>query len=196
MADGSMLHAGLGLVIHCSVTPCCAASAPPSGNRSFELRDHGERGAGRLTLVIRRIAGRVSAEWYALFYRRWKCLKAELGSYPTMTVAGSGHRGRPSRSRRTGPLPASAVPVATATVPAAVSETDRAVDWNARDDGRRRRIDWRRGRIDWRRRGIDWRRRSIDWRRSGIDRSWHADPEVDAHVRLCRRYCSSCCADR
>jgi hypothetical protein len=44
------------------------------------LRDHGEHGAGRLTLVLRPIAGRASAEWYALFYRRWKHVKAKLGS--------------------------------------------------------------------------------------------------------------------
>ena len=44
-AVGPMLHGCLKVVIHCSVTPRCAASVPPSGNRSFELRDQGERGA-------------------------------------------------------------------------------------------------------------------------------------------------------
>jgi hypothetical protein len=39
-------------------------------NGSNVLRDGGERGAGRLVLVLAlRTGGRVSAEWYAYFHR-------------------------------------------------------------------------------------------------------------------------------
>jgi integrase len=61
--------------------------APASGKHSLELRDHGERGAGRLTLVVRPMTGRVSAEWYAYFYRHGKRVKAKLGSYPAIPLA-------------------------------------------------------------------------------------------------------------
>jgi len=54
---------------------------------SIELKDPGERGAGRLAIVIRPMATRVAAEWYAVFYRAGKRATAKLGSYPTMPVA-------------------------------------------------------------------------------------------------------------
>jgi len=58
------------------------------GKNSTVLRDYGERGAGRLVIVLTpRGGGRVSAEWYAFFHRRGKRVKAKLGSYPAMTVA-------------------------------------------------------------------------------------------------------------
>src|SRR5882724_353572 len=60
--------------------------APASGKRSIELKDPGERGAGRLAIVIRPMAGRVAAEWYAVCYRAGKRVTAKLGSYPTMPV--------------------------------------------------------------------------------------------------------------
>jgi hypothetical protein len=60
--------------------------APTSGKRSIELKDPGERGAGRLAIVIRPMAGRVAAEWYAVYYRGGKRVTAKLGSYPTMPV--------------------------------------------------------------------------------------------------------------
>src|SRR5882724_6578853 len=59
-----------------------------SGTGSTVLRDDGERGAGRLVIVLTpRSGGRVSAEWYAFFFRRGKRVKAKLGSYPAMGVA-------------------------------------------------------------------------------------------------------------
>jgi integrase len=62
-------------------------NAPASGKNVIELRDDGERGTGRLVLVIKPRAGRVTVEWYAVFFRRGKRAKAKIGSYPTMTVA-------------------------------------------------------------------------------------------------------------
>src|SRR5271169_2871768 len=55
--------------------------------KSIELKDPGERGAGRLAIVIRPMATRVAAEWYAVFYRDGRRSTAKLGSYPTMAVA-------------------------------------------------------------------------------------------------------------
>jgi len=60
--------------------------APASGHASIELKDSGERGAGRLAILIRPLAGRVATEWYAVYYRAGKRVMAKLGSYPTMTV--------------------------------------------------------------------------------------------------------------
>src|SRR6266404_5201478 len=61
--------------------------APAGARRSIELKDPGERGAGRLALVVRPMAGRVSAEWYAIYYRRGRRVKIKLGSYPAMSIA-------------------------------------------------------------------------------------------------------------
>jgi len=62
-------------------------NAPASGKGAIELRDHGERGAGRLVIIVKPRTGRVTAEWYAVFFRRGMRAKAKLGSYPAMTVA-------------------------------------------------------------------------------------------------------------
>src|SRR5882672_268731 len=59
----------------------------PAGGKERELRDDGERGAGRLVLVIKPRTGRVTAEFYAVYYRGGRRAKAKLGSYPAMTVA-------------------------------------------------------------------------------------------------------------
>src|SRR5258706_13542212 len=61
--------------------------APASGKKAIELRDDGERGAGRLTLVIKPRAGRVTAEFYAVYYLRGKRAKTKLGSDPTRSIA-------------------------------------------------------------------------------------------------------------
>jgi integrase len=60
--------------------------APASGRASIELKDSGERGAGRLAVIVRPLAGRVAAEWYAVYYRAGKRVMAKLGSYPTMPL--------------------------------------------------------------------------------------------------------------
>ncbi len=61
--------------------------ATASGKRYMELRDPGDRGAGRLILIIKPRVGKVAAEWYAVFYLLEKRRKTKLGSYPTMTIA-------------------------------------------------------------------------------------------------------------
>ena len=61
--------------------------ASASGKKSIELKDPGERGAGRLTIIIRPRAGRVSAEWFAIYYVAGSRKMAKLGSYPAMGVA-------------------------------------------------------------------------------------------------------------
>jgi len=60
--------------------------APASGKRAIELRDPGPRGTGRLTLVVRAFEGRVSADWYAVYYRNGKRAMSKLGSYPAMPI--------------------------------------------------------------------------------------------------------------
>jgi hypothetical protein len=40
-------------------------SAPTSGKAKIELRDGGERGAGRLMLLIRVGRNRITAEWFS-----------------------------------------------------------------------------------------------------------------------------------
>ena len=58
------------------------------GKDAIELKDGGERGSGRLAIIVKpRRTGRVTAEWYAVFYRRGKRAKVKLGSYPARTVA-------------------------------------------------------------------------------------------------------------
>jgi integrase len=54
---------------------------------SAELRDQGERGAGRLALFVRRTKNRVTSEWYATWTRAGRRMTAKMGSYPTMSLA-------------------------------------------------------------------------------------------------------------
>jgi hypothetical protein len=61
-------------------------SAPNSGMSIIELKDHGERRAGRLALRIRVAKIRVTAEWYAVWYRAGKREVTKIGSYPTMSL--------------------------------------------------------------------------------------------------------------
>jgi integrase len=61
-------------------------SAPNSGMSIIELKDDGERGAGRLALRIRVAKTRVTAEWYAVWYRAGKREMTKIGSYPTMSL--------------------------------------------------------------------------------------------------------------
>jgi integrase len=56
-------------------------------NRSrIELRDNGDRGGGRLTLVIRSFRTQVTCEWYALYYRNGKRRLTKLGIYPMVSL--------------------------------------------------------------------------------------------------------------
>jgi integrase len=56
--------------------------------KAVELRDKtGDRGAGRLILLARKIGKRGVAEWYAVFYRCGKRVWMKLGTYPAMPVS-------------------------------------------------------------------------------------------------------------
>ena len=57
------------------------------GRRWAELKDEGERGAGRLSIIIRAGTTKPSAEWYVQWYREAKRHLVKLGSYPTITLA-------------------------------------------------------------------------------------------------------------
>lgn len=52
----------------------------------LELRDDGDRGSGRLTLIVRNVGRRVSSEWYALYYRNDKRRLTKLGVYPMLSL--------------------------------------------------------------------------------------------------------------
>lgn len=59
-----------------------------SGERTrIELRDSGERSAGRLVLIIRNLGKRTVAEHYAVWHRDRKRLMSKLGGYPLMPLA-------------------------------------------------------------------------------------------------------------
>jgi integrase len=57
-----------------------------SGKR-IQMKEEGERGSGRLSLEIRKGKDRVTAEWYAIWYRAGKRSMLKIGSYPTLSVA-------------------------------------------------------------------------------------------------------------
>lgn len=65
-----------------------------SGKSRIELKDDGERGTGRLTLLVRQLKNGVTAEWYAMFWRDGKRQMIKLGSYPTMSLADARKRFR------------------------------------------------------------------------------------------------------
>jgi hypothetical protein len=62
-------------------------NAPTSGRKSIQLTDDGERGAGRLALLIRPFKDRVTAVWYALYYRNGKRVSTKIASYPALSLA-------------------------------------------------------------------------------------------------------------
>ena len=62
-------------------------SALTRPKQRIELKDDGERGAGRLAIMVRAHKGRVSAEWYAVYYRGERRRMAKLGAYPAMSLA-------------------------------------------------------------------------------------------------------------
>lgn len=51
-----------------------------------ELRDDGDRGGGRLTLIVRSVGRRITSEWYALYYRNSKRRLTKLGIYPMLSL--------------------------------------------------------------------------------------------------------------
>jgi hypothetical protein len=79
------------------------AGAVASGKKSIELNDGGERGAGRLALLIRPSTGRMTVEWYAVWYREGKRVSTKISGYPTLSLAEARARGSarssPRRSR-------------------------------------------------------------------------------------------------
>jgi integrase/DNA-binding winged helix-turn-helix (wHTH) protein len=56
------------------------------GGRPIILRDPGERGAGRLTLVVRRGSSQVAAEWYATWHRNGDRHTTQIGRYPALSL--------------------------------------------------------------------------------------------------------------
>lgn len=69
-----------------------AISKAEAGCRRTELRDSGDRGAGRLVLIVRRLKVRIVSEWYAVYYREKERRLTKIGSYPTMSlVEARGH---------------------------------------------------------------------------------------------------------
>jgi integrase len=62
-------------------------NAPASGKRSTQLTDDGERGAGRLALLIRPVKNRIVAEWYAVYHRDGKRVTTKISTYPTLSLA-------------------------------------------------------------------------------------------------------------
>jgi hypothetical protein len=64
-----------------------ALLAAPRIKKTVELKDGGERGAGRLVLAVRPFDSRVVAEWYAYSYRGGRRTSVKLGTYPTLGLA-------------------------------------------------------------------------------------------------------------
>jgi integrase len=62
-------------------------NAPNTRGGRIELKENGERGAGRLTMMVRANKNRVSTEWYALYYRLGKRTLSKVGNYPTVSLA-------------------------------------------------------------------------------------------------------------
>ncbi|HUC66545.1 MAG TPA: Arm DNA-binding domain-containing protein, partial [Stellaceae bacterium] len=54
---------------------------------SIELRDDGAHGEGRLALRVRSSGKRTVAEWYALYTRDGRRVRAKLGAYPNISIA-------------------------------------------------------------------------------------------------------------
>lgn len=51
-----------------------------------ELRDGGARGEGRLVLVVRPAASRITTDWYAVWYRHGRRRMTKMGAWPTMAL--------------------------------------------------------------------------------------------------------------
>jgi integrase len=51
-----------------------------------DLKDDGERGAGRLALIVRRMNDKVATGWYAVYYRDGKRALSKVGSYPLISL--------------------------------------------------------------------------------------------------------------
>ena len=63
------------------------AKVRAGANARIELRDGGERGAGRLVMLVRKTTDGHSAEWYAQWHRDGARLTTKLGSYPSLGLA-------------------------------------------------------------------------------------------------------------
>lgn len=80
------------MIVDSQVKAALRAAAAGDKDR-LELKDDGPRGAGRLTCLVRRMKtqldegkARVSAEWYAVYYRDGRRTMTKLGIYPDMPV--------------------------------------------------------------------------------------------------------------
>lgn len=65
-----------------------------AGKPRIELRDNGDRGSGRLTLIVRSFKSRTACEWYVLYYRDRKRRFTKLGVYPTLSLVEARQRYR------------------------------------------------------------------------------------------------------
>jgi integrase len=61
-------------------------NARTGGKKSTQLTDDGERGAGRLALLVRPFRDRATAEWYAIYYRAGKRVTTKISTYPTLSL--------------------------------------------------------------------------------------------------------------
>lgn len=75
------------LIIRSAIKAAPLKANPVTKKGTTELSDGGERGSGRLTLIIRVRAEAITAEWYAVWHRNSRRSKSKIGSYPTMTLA-------------------------------------------------------------------------------------------------------------
>jgi integrase len=58
-------------------------NASASGKALVELKDGGGKGEGRLALFVRVASGRMTTEWYAVWWRDGKRKLIKIGAYPT-----------------------------------------------------------------------------------------------------------------
>lgn len=68
--------------------------APTSGRAQTIIKDGGPRGTGRLALIVRPLASRVAAEWYAIYFRGGRRRLTKIGTYPDTTLAEARQRFR------------------------------------------------------------------------------------------------------
>lgn len=68
--------------------------AQTSDKAQIVLKDGGARGTGRLALIVRQMAARVSSEWYAIYFRSGKRRLSKIGVYPSLGLSEARERFR------------------------------------------------------------------------------------------------------
>lgn len=74
------------MIIESQIKSAIKCVAGKEKGASIELKDDGPRGGGRLTCAVRKMASRVSTEWYAVYYRDGRRMMTKLGTYPEMPI--------------------------------------------------------------------------------------------------------------